>query len=316
MNKEIVLAADLGGTNLRMAAIDCQGTILYRTKRETPRGESADEIVAAIVESANECRENCDGFQAKAISAAVPGTVNVSDGIIITAPNLPALNDFRMVAALENILGTKAVLENDANAAAVGENWLGMSKGFKNSIYVTLGTGVGGGVIIDGKVLRGVGGLAGEIGHLCVEAFGAPCRCGSCGCVEQYSSASAIIRMAKELEPQYPESVLKNNNARIKAFEVFQAGTAGDELALEVFRQMGFYLGVALTSLLNVLNPEIIVIGGGASAGWELFAPSMHETIRQRAYGGSTIRAKIVRGELGDDAGILGAARLAFDLSA
>lgn len=316
MNREMVLAADLGGTNLRMAAIDCQGTILYRTRRETPRGECADEIVAAIVESANECRENCDGFQAQAISAAVPGTVSVSDGVIITAPNLPALNDFAMVAALENKLGIEAVLENDANAAAVGENWLGMSKGFKNSVYVTLGTGVGGGIIIDGRVLRGDGGRAGEIGHLCVEAFGAPCNCGSCGCVEQYASASAIVRIAKELKAQYPESVLKNNDTKLNAFEVFQAGTAGDKLALEVFRQMGFYLGVGLTSLLNVLNPEIIAIGGGASAGWELFMPSMQETIRQRAYGGSPIRAKIVRGELGDDAGILGAARLAFDLTA
>jgi len=311
----MALAADLGGTNLRMAAIDCQGTILYRTRRETPRGGCADEIVAAFVESADECRENCDGFQAKAICAAVPGTINVSDGIIITAPNLPALNDFGMVAALVNKLGVKAVLENDANAAAVGESWLGVSQEFKNSIYLTLGTGVGSGIIIDGKILRGVGGMGGEIGHLCVEALGASCGCGSRGCVEQYSSASAIVRIAKKLESQYPESVLKNN-ANLKAFEVFQAGTAGDELALEVFRQMGFYLGVALTSLLNVLNPEIIVIGGGASAGWELFAPPMHETIRQRAYGGATIRAKIVRGELGDDAGILGAARLAFDLSA
>jgi len=312
MGKEIVLAADLGGTNLRMAAVDRRGTILYRTKHETPRGECVDEIVEAIVKSANECRENCAAFQVRVISAAVPGTVNVNDGLIITAPNLPALNDFRMAAALENALGIKAILENDANAAAVGENWCGVSKEFKNSIYVTLGTGVGGGIIISGKVLRGADGMAGEIGHLCVEAFGASCRCGSRGCIEQYSSASAIVRIAKELEAQYPESALKNN-AQLTAFEVFQAGTTGDKLALEVFRQMGFYLGVALSSLLNVLNPEIVVIGGGASAGWELFMPQMQETIRQRAYGGSSIQAEIVRGELGDDAGILGAARLAFD---
>ncbi len=119
-----------------MAAIDRQGTILYRARRETPLGECVNEIVRAIVESANECRKNCDGFQVKAISTAVPGTVNVSDGIIITAPNLTVLNDFRMVAALENKLGIKAVLENDANVAAVGENWLGVSKGCKNSIDI------------------------------------------------------------------------------------------------------------------------------------------------------------------------------------
>jgi glucokinase len=312
MDKEIVLAADLGGTNLRMAAIDCQGNILYRTKRETPCGEHAEEIVRAIIESANECRENCADSQINVICVAVPGTVDVDEGIVIKAPNLPALNDFRMGDALENQLGVKAILENDATAAAAGEHWLGASKCFANSIFVTLGTGVGGGIIIDGKIVRGIDGTAGEIGHICVEARGEPCRCGSCGCVEQYSSASAIVRIAKELAAQYPESVLKNN-AQLKAFEVFQAGTNGDALALEVFRQMGFYLGVALTTLLNVLNPEIIVIGGGASAGWDLFMPQMQETIRQRAYGGQSEAAKIMRGNLGDDAGILGAARLAFD---
>jgi len=313
MDNEIILAADLGGTNLRMAAIDRQGAILYRARRETPRGERVDEIVGAIVESANECRENCVGFdQVKVICAAIPGTVNVNEGLIITAPNFPALNDFKMADALENKLGIKAILENDANAAAVGENWRGASKGFADSILVTLGTGVCGGIIIDGKVLRGTSGMAGEIGHICVESFGAPCRCGSRGCVEQYSSASAIVRIAKELETQYPESTLKNV-AQLEASEVFQAGINGDKLALEVFRQMGFYLGVSLSSLINVLNPEVIVIGGGASAGWELFMPQMLETVRQKAFGSLSKRAKIVRGELGDDAGILGAARLAFD---
>ena len=314
MSKDLVLAADLGGTNLRMAAVDRRGKILYRTRRETPRGEAADEIIGAIVESANECRKNCGGYRVASISAAVPATVSVGDGLIVTAPNLPVLNNFKMAAALENRLGIKAVLENDANAAAVGENWLGVSKGYKNSVYVTLGTGVGGGIIVDGKVLRG-GGTAGEIAHLCVEAFGAPCGCGSVGCLEQYSSASAIVRIAEELKGQYAESPLRNK-PQLNAFEVFQAGTDGDELALEVFRQMGFYLGIAITSLLNILNPEIIVIGGGASAGWELFAPQMQETVCRRAYGGSAVRAKILRGELGDDAGISGAARLAFNLPA
>lgn len=312
MDKEIVLAADLGGTNLRMAAIDSQGNILYRAKRETPRGEHAGEIVRAIVESANECRASCADSEINVVCVAVPGTVDVREGIIIKAPNLPALNDFRMVDALERELGVKAVLENDATSAAVGENWLGASKCFASSIFVTLGTGVGGGIIVDGKIVRGASGSAGEIGHICVEALGEPCRCGSSGCVEQYSSASAIVRIAKKLLSKYPQSILKNT-AQLKAFEVFQAGTNGDALALEVFRQMGFYLGVALTTLLNVLNPEIIVIGGGASAGWDLFMPKVRETIRQRAYGGPAEEAKIVRGTLGDDAGILGAARLAFD---
>lgn len=310
MEKEIVLAADLGGTNLRMAAIDWQGKILYRTKRETPTGESVEAIVRAIVESAVECRENCREFRVAAISAAVPGTLD--GGTIETAPNLPALNGFPMVDRLEKEIGVKAILENDANAAAIGESWLGASKNSASSIFITLGTGVGGGIIIDGKILHGFDGRAGEIGHVCVEPFGAPCRCGSIGCVEQYASATAIARLAKTLKPQYPESVLEINE-QIKAHEIFEAGIGGDALALEVFRQMGFYLGVAMSSLINILNPEVIAVGGGASAGWELFAPEMEATIQQRAFGGRSERTKIRRGELGDDAGIVGAARLAFD---
>jgi glucokinase len=314
MTTEITLAADLGGTNLRMAAIDREGNVLYRTRRETPRGTRADEVVGAIVEAAEECRANIPEFSIKAIAAAVPGTVSTERGVIMKAPNLPALNGFRIGVALEHELGIETVLENDANAAAAGENWLGASRGVKNSIMVTLGTGVGGGIILDGKVLRGTDGTAGEIGHIAVEPFGAPCGCGSRGCVEQYSSATAIVRLARELGSQYPKSELPNKT-RLTANEVYEAGNAGDELALEVFRQMGFYLGVALASLINVLNPEIVVIGGGAAAGWDLFVPHLKETIHQRAYPEPAERARIVRAELGDDAGILGAARLALNLS-
>lgn len=310
MEKEIVLAADLGGTNLRMAAIDRRGKILYRTKRETPAGNSSDEIMRAIIECAIECRENRAGFQVAAISAAVPGTID--GGTIVTAPNLPALNNFQMADALEKELGVKAFLENDANAAAIGEGWLGASKNSASSIFITLGTGVGGGIIIDGKILHGIDGRAGEIGHICVEPFGALCRCGSVGCVEQYASASAVVRQADELKAQFPDSILKNNRL-LKAHEVFEAGQKGDALALEVFWRMGFYLGVAIASLINVLNPEVIAVGGGASAGWELFAPEMEKTIRQRTFGGHAEATKILRGELGDDAGIIGAARRAFD---
>jgi len=309
--KEIVIAVDLGGTNLRMAAVDRSGAVLFRTRRETPRGERAEKIVRAIVESAIECQKNCSDFQVKAICAAVPATVSAERGLILKAPNLPALDDFQMAVALEKELGIKSILENDANAAAVGENWLGASKGFGNSIFVTLGTGVGGGIIINGKILRGMDGTAGEIGHICVEPLGVPCGCGSRGCLEQYSSATAIVRLAKDLESQYPQSNLKQR-LRLTAYDVYQAGTQGDELALEVFRQMGFYLGVALGGLINVLNPETIIIGGGASAGWSLFLPHLQKTICQKAYREPAQRAQVSIAALGEDAGIIGAARLAF----
>jgi glucokinase len=160
--------------------------------------------------------------------------------------------------------------------------------------------------------LRGADGTAGEIGHICVEPFGAPCGCGSRGCVEQYSSATAIVRITRELENQYPRSILRNK-ASCTSLDVYEAGQTGDELALEVFRRMGFYLGVALADLVNVLNPDAIVIGGGAAAGWDLFVDHVREQIDARAFREPALRAKLIRAALGDDAGILGAARSGFD---
>jgi glucokinase len=309
---DIVLAVDLGGTNLRVAAVTADGKIRSRVKCETPRSERADDIVRAMVEAANECRNAEKGNKVIAIAAAFPGTTSVERGMIMKAPNLPALDGFRMAAVLETDLGICAIIENDANAAAVGENKFGASRGFASAIMITLGTGVGGGIIIDGKILRGIDGTAGEIGHICVEPRGAPCGCGSRGCVEQYASASAIVRLVNELKNQYANSNLKDRK-EISSLDVYEAGKAGDELALEVFRQMGFYLGIATADLLNILNPEAIVIGGGAAAGWDLFMPHVDVQIRKSAYRENVERVKILRAELGDDAGIIGAAYLAFE---
>lgn len=312
--KKVVLACDLGGTNLRMAAVDADGAILHRTKRDTPKSDRADEVVRTLVESARECTDAVAATaEIIALAAAVPATVNVGKGVLMKAPNLPSLDGFRFVAAVQSELGIRTIIENDATSAALGEAWLGASKGFDNSIMVTLGTGVGGGIIINGQPLRGPDGTAGEIGHICVEPFGAPCGCGARGCVEQYSSATAVVRLTRELESQYVRSELQNRS-RLTSLDVFEAGKNGDELALEVFRQMGFYLGIALADLVNVLNPEIIVIGGGAAAGWDLFVEYVRDQIRERAFREPAIRAEVVRAVLGDDAGILGAARLAHGL--
>lgn len=309
----IVLAADLGGTNLRMAAVNDRGEILYRQKYQTPKSDRADEVLQVIIKSAEQCIEAIkDSGDILAVAAAVPATINSNDGIISKAPNIPALDGFRFSAALSSELNLPVILENDANSAAVGEHWLGASKGCQNSICITLGTGVGGGVIVFDKILRGIDGTAGEIGHICVQPHGTPCGCGSRGCVEQYSSATAMVRLVRDLGNKYPKSALQNK-PHCTALDIYEAGKNGDALALEVFRQMGTYLGIALAGLVNVLNPEVIVIGGGASAGWDLFVNHVQEQIHQRAFHEPAARAKLVRAELGDDAGILGVAHLAFE---
>ncbi|MGH9872849.1 MAG: ROK family protein [Pyrinomonadaceae bacterium] len=311
---EFVFAADLGGTHLRVATVDRCGKVYCRQMQPTPQAEKPNEIVRALVDAFHKCEPETAkaGGAISAVSVVVPGTVNVAEGVVVKAPNVPCLDGFRLAAALESELDWPVILENDANAAAIGELWLGAGRGYRTLICVTLGTGVGGGIILDGKLWRGVDGSAAEIGHIGVDPFdGVPCPCGSRGCLEVYASATAVVRMTREARPRYPNSTL-HNTEDLTSEKIYQAGMEGDELAIEVFRRMGVYLGIGLASLINVLNPEIVVIGGGLSNGWALFQKHMHQQVIERAFPIPGRRVKIVRALCGDDAGLLGAARLAF----
>jgi glucokinase len=310
---EAVLAADLGGTNLRIAAVGPGGEILARAKCVTPRSDRPEDVVSAIVTSARECLAGSAGaYSVRAIGVAIPAmSIDPVGGIVKKAANLPSINGFALGAAISGELGIPALLENDANAAAIGESWTGASKGVKNSICVTLGTGIGGGIILNGSILRGPDWSAGEVGHICVEPLGRPCGCGSTGCVEQYASATAIARMTQELMPGHPGSILAGTTD-LTARCVYDAAKQGDDLAAEVFRRMAFYLGIALANLINILNPEVIVIGGGVAESWDVFIGPLREEIGKRAYSEPAKRAKLVPAALGDDAGIIGAAQIAF----
>lgn len=312
--KKIVLAIDLGGTNLRMAAVSIDGDILHRVKYKTPQSKDPLEIIETIGKAKAECVSNLNGFELVSMAAAVPGIINFEKGLIIQSPNLPETDGVYFARALEKEFGTQAILENDANAASVGENWLGASKGFLSSVMFTLGTGVGGGIILDGNVLRGIDGTAAEIGHVNVEPDGHVCGCGSYGCVEQYASATAVVRMAKEIAKEKLVSEIAENED-LTSQDVYELAKGGDELAHEVFRRQGYYLGIVLAGLINTLNPEIFVIGGGASGGWDLFIPYLKEQIKIRSYKQPAERVTIERAKLGDDAGILGVAKLGFEKS-
>ena len=292
----IVLAADLGGTNLRIAAVDSVGTILHLTKRPVPKGVLPDQLMDLIREMAGECGT----FDAVAFTAPAPVAKDF-DGILTKLPNLPSLVGMNLKSALADLFHLPVTIENDATAAAIGEHWIGATRGVENSICVTLGTGIGGGIIINNEPLRGKDGTGGEIGHICVEPDGRPCGCGSHGCVEQYASATAIERMAVE----------SGMNVSTSA-QVYEAWVAGDKQAEAVFNTMGRYLGIMLAGLANALNPEMIVICGGVTAGWDAFAGRVESEIATRAYPVVATRARLVRGQLHDNAGLLGAARSAF----
>ena len=305
---DFVFAVDLGGTHLRAALVDDAGKILKQLKQETPKGDSALCIVNALVNAAQQWES--DKLPVVAAAIMVPGAVDCDKAVVLQAPNLPSLVNFELKAELERRLGWPVFLENDANAAAVGEMWMGAARGCCDVISVTLGTGVGGGVILDGKLWRGSHGSAGEIGHTTVDPFsGLKCKCGNTGCLELFASATAIVRMTRENLSLFPESTLKSE--RLTAAKVYEAGRNGDELALAVFRRFGMYLGIGLANLINLIDPQIIVISGGAVNGWDLFAPEMYRQVEERAFRTTAQQVKIARAECGDNAGLLGAARLA-----
>jgi glucokinase len=307
-SESLVFAVDLGGTHLRAALVDDAGRILKQLKQETPKGDSALCIVNALVNAAQQWES--DKLPVVAAAIMVPGAVDCDKAVVLQAPNLPSLVNFELKAELERRLGWPVFLENDANAAAVGEMWMGAARGCRDVISVTLGTGVGGGVILDGKLWRGSHGSAGEIGHTTVDPFsGLKCKCGNTGCLELFASATAIVRMTRENLSLFPESTLKSEG--LTAAKVYEAGRNGDELALAVFQRFGMYLGIGLANLINLIDPQIIVISGGAVNGWDLFAPEMYRQVEERAFRTTAQQVKIARAECGDNAGLLGAARLA-----
>ena len=307
----LVLSADLGGTHLRAGLIDESGRIVQQVKQSTPVGESPKCVVGALVAGAVELQSSA-AKKFAAASVAVPGTVNKLKTAVVQAPNLPSLDNFGLKDALETALQVPVFLENDANAAAVGEMWLGAGRGARNLICITLGTGVGGGIILDGKLWRGTDGSAGELGHTSVDPFSGPqCKCGSTGCLEMFASATAVVRMARESLSLFPDTVL--HDQCLSSAKIYDAAKSGDSLSLMVFQKAGEYLGVGLANLINILGPEVIVIGGGVANAWDLFEKPMREQIKRRAFPSAAGSVKIKIAQCGDDAGLLGAARLALD---
>src|SRR5688572_22578983 len=313
-SETLVCAVDLGGTNLRAAIIDGSGRLHERVKSQTPDSDKAQDIVNAIVASVERCELEAEKRAAriKAVSVAVPGSVHAQSGVIVNAPNIPAIVDFGLAEALETKLQRPVLIENDANAAAVGEMWRGAARDSRTIVCLTLGTGVGSGIILNGELWRGADGTAGEIGHTSVHPFGrVRCKCGNIGCLEVYASATAIVRMTREALSNHPASQLKSvATGDLTSRQVADAATIGDELALEIFRKMGTYLGIAAANIVNTLNPELIVIGGGVSAAFDLFGPAARAEMLRRAFPVPAARCEIVQAECGDDAGLLGAALL------
>ena len=295
------IGVDLGGTNVRVAAVDQTGQLIRRFSHSTAFGAGPEGVVADIVKIIGELREDIGNTGLVGVGIGVPGFIDMEAGVIIGSANLPGFQDFPVRDRIQDQLGIPILLENDANAAALGEKWIGAGKDVNDLILITLGTGIGGGIIIDGKILHGFKGMAGEIGHMTVIPEGNPCGCGNTGCLEKHASASAIAAMA---------SMMGIASQHFSALDVYQLAAKGNTRAILVFKSMGCALGIAIANLVNLFNFPLYLISGGPLPAWDFFAPAMFEEIHKRSFTFLRSGARVEKAVLGSDAGLFGAAYL------
>ncbi len=302
---------DIGGTKIAGALVDAEGQIVREERVPTP-AQDADAIADAVV---NLIKSLADGHEVIGAGVAAAGFIDAQQANIIYAPNLSWRNE-PFKAKLEAKLDIPVIIENDANAAGWAEYRYGAGRGYRHMVMLTIGTGVGGAVIVDSKMLRGGFGIAGELGHLRVVPNGRPCGCGQNGCLESYGSGSALLRAAKELA-QSSEALgqrlreLEAEAGQLTGNEVYKAILEGDAGALKILAELGSWLGQAVGSLTAVLDPEIVVIGGGVSAAGDLLLDPIREAYRSHLPArGYRPELKIVGAEFVNDAGVVGAADL------
>jgi glucokinase len=296
----MLIGIDLGGTNIKVGLVSAAGELLAerRTPTDVPAGpERAVSVMAAL-----------------ACGIGSPGPLNTRTGCIVRTPNLTGWDGFPLAPRLSELLNVKCFLDGDANAACWGEHWTGAGRGVDDMVMITLGTGVGGGVILGGELVRGADDTGGHIGHVAVEPGGATCGCGRKGCLEVYASAPATVRRFREAVERGEASALVPR-ADLTARDIFEAASGGDTLARRIIGLTGWYVGLVLGGLANVLNPGLCCVSGGMiNAGEMLFGP-MRESMREHSFELPGKRLRIVPAGLGESAGIIGAAGCALKRS-
>ena len=319
-----VLGIDIGGTNLVVGSVAEDGSAMVASASEPTHSEAgATDVVDRLVGLAERAiattRRDAPGAEILGVGVGAPGPLDTKRGIVLLTPNLGWVN-MPLRQLIHDRLGLPAALDNDANCAVLGEWWVGAARGARHAIGITIGTGIGGGLVIDGQLYHGASDVAGEIGHTTIDTEGRRCKCGNYGCLEAYASGPNIaLRAVEELEAG-AESRLRalvgGDLQKITAQTVYQAAADGDELALEVVNDTAKFLGVGIGNLLNVFNPEVVVVCGGVTlAGDHLFEPLRREVAR-RAFKPAVTACRIVPGELVGTAGVYGAAKVFLDQTA
>ena len=317
-DKKFIVGVDLGGTSINVGVVPYEGgEVLGMRSMPTNSDHGAKFVVDRMVEMIRGCMGDAaseanipdDGFIG--IGLGSPGPLDRKTGTVIETPNLGWRN-FPLRDLIANSIGLEAELDNDANCATIGEWSMGAGKGTRTLVGVTLGTGIGGGIVLDGRVYHGAADVAGEVGHMTIDSTGRKCKCGNYGCLEAYASGPAIAARAIEGLETGEQSILPSlvggDLSRVTAETVYEAIIAGDLYAKDVMRETAKFLGAGLANLINILNPEMVVISGGVTrAGEHLFEP-LRAQIRRRAFRHAEESCRIVSTELGGMAGVIGAA--------
>ncbi len=305
-----VFGVDIGGTTVKIGLFDVEGNVLDKWEIPTRTENDGEKILPDVADSIREKMKQMDKDAIAGVGVGAPGPIDAA-GVVHRAVNL-GWKTFNVKETLEALINLPVRAGNDANVAALGEMWMGGGKGYKDLVVVTLGTGVGGGIIVDGRMISGSTGAAGEIGHIHVDDTETDvCNCGNKGCLEQFASATGITRLAnKKLASTDMDSILRGGEVSAKT--VFDAVKARDPLAMEVAEQFGKYLGDALAAVAGVVNPEAFVIGGGVSKAGEILIDYIRPHYEKSVFHGCR-EAKFALATLGNDAGIYGAANLVLD---
>ena len=306
------IGVDVGGTKIAAGVVTPEGEILNEVRYAT--AASPERLLSSIARAITEAK---DGFEVGGACLAVPGFVMAAENKVIFAPNLHAIEGIPLKDEIGERTGLPITVENDANAAAWGEFRFGAGSEVDHLVFITLGTGVGGGVIIDGALLRGAQGAGAELGHVTIQATGPRCGCGNHGCLEALASGTAIGRRAREVANEKPNSALGRLaiERRVLGEDVTELAQKGDEAAISVLEEAGVWLGIGLAGFVNVFNPEVIAIGGGVARAGEFILQPAREEVRLRARSPSRDLVETKEATLGPESGVLGAAALARDPS-
>ncbi len=301
--KKYAIGIDLGGTNLRVALVSEDGEIARKLKKP-----SSEPVLDAVLSAIEEIKQT----EIVGIGLGVAGLIDRKRGRVFISPNLHAIEGVDLVREIQNRFNVPVVIENDANVAALGEKTAGAGKGFDNFVLLTLGTGIGGGIIHKGKLLD----VSAEIGHMSINADAEKCPCGNIGCLETYASARAMIAKAVIMLEKDNESILKEcckgSIYKITPEDIYKAALEGDALSREILRDAGRFLGVGIANIINIMSPEAIILTGGLVGAWNIYVQEAIKEASRRAFKELFDAVKIIPSSLGDDAGIVGAASLVF----